>query len=83
MLLVLRRRKTLGHFTFQLLTPDWVRGRTMSALSLSVFGFFALGALVSGRLGDSLGASRSLLVFSLLSLVIGVAAFRMPMPTPE
>ena len=69
--------------TFQLLTPDWVRGRTMSALTLSVFGFFALGALVSGRLGDSLGASRSLLVFSLAALFVGVAAFKMPLPTPN
>ncbi len=69
--------------TFQMLTPDWVRGRTMSAFVLSVFGFLPLGAIASGALGDQIGAAGSLLVFSAMVVAIGVAAFRMPLPVLE
>lgn len=69
--------------TYQVLTPDWVRGRTMSAFILSVFGFLPLGAVASGALGDTVGADVSLIVFSLGVVAIGVLAFRMPLPVLE
>lgn len=69
--------------TFQLLTPDWVRGRTMSAFVLSVFGFLPLGAIAAGALGESLGADSSLVLFSLVTLAVGGIASRMPLPVLE
>lgn len=69
--------------TYQMLTPDWVRGRTMGAFVLSVFGFVPLGAITAGALGDSIGAGRSLVVFSVAVVAIGVVAFRMPLPVLE
>ena len=69
--------------TYQMLTPNWVRGRTMSAFVLSVFGFLPLGAITAGALGDSVGAGRSLLVFSTLVVATGVTALRMPLPVLE
>jgi hypothetical protein len=69
--------------TYQMLTPDWVRGRTMSAFTLSVFGFLPLGAIASGALGDNIGADHSIIAFSLIVVGIGVFAFRMPLPVLE
>lgn len=69
--------------TYQMLTPDWVRGRTMSAFVLSVFGFVPLGSVASGALGGSVGADVSLIIFSVGVLGIGVLAFRMPLPVLE
>lgn len=66
--------------TFQMLTPDWVRGRTMGAFVLSVFGFLPLGAVAAGLLGDEVGAGGSLVAFSVAVAVTGVVAFRMPLP---
>jgi len=69
--------------TYQMLTPDWVRGRTMSAFILSVFGFMPLGSVAAGSLGASIGADSSLLVFSIGVLAVGVGALRMPLPVLE
>lgn len=69
--------------TYQMLTPDWVRGRTMGAFVLSVFGFLPLGAVVAGAVGDALGADISLLVFSGGVALVGMIAFRMPLPVLE
>lgn len=69
--------------TYQMLTPDWVRGRTMGAFVLSVFGFLPLGAVASGALGETIGADSSLLVFSVGVVAVGVAAIRMPLPVLE
>lgn len=69
--------------TFQILSPDWVRGRAMGAFVLSVFGFMPIGSAVSGALGDLIEASASLLVFSALVLVLGLAALRFPLPVLE
>lgn len=66
--------------TYQMLTPDWVRGRTMSAFVVSVFGFVPLGSVASGALADSVGASTSLVVFSAAVVGIGASAARMPIP---
>jgi predicted MFS family arabinose efflux permease len=69
--------------TFQLLTPNWVRGRTMSAFVLSVFGFLPLGAIAAGAIGESFGADSSLVVFSLLTIAVGGIASWMPLPALE
>lgn len=69
--------------TYQMLTPDWVRGRTMSAFVLSVFGFVPLGSVASGALGGAVGADVSLVVFSVAVLGVGGLAFRMPLPVLE
>lgn len=69
--------------TYQMLTPDWVRGRTMAAFVLSVFGFLPIGAVVSGAVGDALGADTSLLVFSGGVALVGMLAFKMPLPVLE
>lgn len=68
---------------YQMLTPDWVRGRTMGAFILSVFGFLPLGAVTSGALGETIGASGSLLIFSAGVVLVGLAATRMPLPVLE
>lgn len=69
--------------TYQVLTPDWVRGRTMGAFILSVFGFMPLGAITSGTVGASVGADVSLVLFSSAVVVIGALSFRMPIPVLE
>lgn len=69
--------------TYQMLTPDWVRGRTMSAFVLSVFGFVPLGSVAAGALGGSAGADTSLVVFSAAVVGIGALSFRMPLPVLE
>lgn len=69
--------------TYQVLTPDWVRGRTMGAFILSVFGFVPLGAIASGSVGASVGADVALVLFSAAVVVIGLLSFRMPIPVLE
>jgi MFS family permease len=69
--------------TFQVLTPDWVRGRTMSAFVLSVFGFMPIGSILSGALGELVGAAGSLLVFSVGVVVLAVISLKMPLPVLE
>jgi predicted MFS family arabinose efflux permease len=68
---------------YQMLTPDWVRGRTMGAFVVSIFGFLPIGAIAAGLLGDVVGADRSLVIFSAAVVAIGLAASRMPIPVLE
>lgn len=68
---------------FQLLSPDWVRGRTMGAFVLSVFGVLPIGAVLSGQLGEVIGASGSLNVFSLAVIATGFVARRLDLPLLE
>lgn len=69
--------------TFQLLTPDWVRGRTMSAFVLSIFGALPIGAVASGALGDLIGAAESLVVFGIMVMALAALAGRLPIPVLE
>ena len=68
---------------FQMLTPDWVRGRTMAAFVLAVFGILPIGALAAGALGDVLGAAGALVVFSIAVALVGGIALRMELPVLE
>jgi hypothetical protein len=68
---------------FQMLTPDWVRGRTMAAFVLAVFGILPIGALAAGALGDVIGAAGALVAFSAATVVVGGAAVRVELPVLE
>jgi MFS family permease len=68
---------------FQMLTPDWVRGRTMAAFVLAVFGILPIGALAAGALGDVIGAANALVVFSIGVAVVGGLASRIDLPVLE
>ncbi|MDH3307248.1 MAG: MFS transporter, partial [Acidimicrobiia bacterium] len=62
---------------FQMLTPDWVRGRTMAAFVLAVFGILPIGALTAGALGDLIGAAGALMIFSAAVALLGFVALRL------
>ncbi|CAN5856071.1 MFS transporter [soil metagenome] len=68
---------------FQMLTPDWVRGRTMAAFVLAVFGILPIGALAAGALGDVIGAAGALVAFSIAVALVGLVAVRMELPVLE
>jgi MFS family permease len=68
---------------FQMLTPDWVRGRTMAAFVLAVFGILPIGAVVAGALGDVVGAANALVAFSIGVAIVGALAVRMDLPVLE
>lgn len=46
----------------QLVVPDALRGRVMSAYTWALGGFWPLGALLMGKLGDELGAPTTVLL---------------------
>jgi MFS family permease len=46
----------------QLLAPDELRGRVMSTYTWALGGFWPLGSLLIGALGDRLGASNAVLI---------------------
>lgn len=66
-----------------MLTPDWVRGRTMAAFVLAVFGILPIGSLAAGALGDSVGADTALVIFSGGVVLVGLVAMRMNLPIAE
>jgi len=68
---------------FQMLTPDWVRGRTMAAFVLAVFGILPIGALSAGALADFVGAGFALLIFSIAVVIVGGIALRVELPVLE
>jgi MFS family permease len=66
--------------TIQLLSPAWVRGRVMSLYTLAFVGFLPLGSLLSGALGHTVGVPQTFVILSTAGLVLGLLAFRMPVP---
>jgi len=68
---------------FQMLTPDWVRGRTMAAFVLAIFGILPIGALAAGALGDLVGAPEAVVVFSIAVALLGGIAIRLDLPVLE
>jgi len=68
---------------FQMLTPDWVRGRTMAAFVLAIFGILPIGALSAGALADLVGAGVSLFIFSMAVALVGGIALRVKLPVLE
>lgn len=75
--------------TTQLLSPGWIRGRMMSLYTLSLLGFIPLGSILAGAVGDVIGAAGSIILLSSGTVLLGLVAFRLPLPildqivTPE
>jgi MFS family permease len=67
MMLVLNISNILG----QLHVPDELRGRVMSIYSLSFFGMFPLGALLSGTVAEMIGEPTTVALGALVTIAFG------------
>ncbi len=68
--------------SIQLLVPDGLRGRVMSAYTWALAGFWPLGSLVVGALGDRFGApSAVLLTAGACFLLTGIGQIWVPIST--
>ena len=66
--------------TAQLLSPSWVRGRTMSLWSLAFAGVSPLGAILAGVVADALTTTSAYVILSALGVGLGLAATRSGIP---
>lgn len=66
--------------TVQLLSPRWVRGRTMSLYLLAFAGIMPVGALAAGSVAEALGAGHAVAVLSGATLIVGLASRRFDLP---
>jgi MFS family permease len=66
--------------TAQMLSPRWVRGRTMSLWSLAFAGMTPFGAILAGAVADALSTRSSYLLISAAGLALAVAAVRSGIP---
>ena len=66
--------------TAQMLSPRWVRGRTMSLWSLAFAGMTPIGAIVAGAVADALGTRSSYVLISAAGIGLAVAAIRSGIP---
>jgi MFS family permease len=62
----------LTNTVIQLLVPDPLRGRVMSTYTWALGGFWPLGSLLIGALGDQFGAPRAVLFTSAACLVLTI-----------
>ncbi len=67
--------------TAQLLSPSWVRGRTMGLWSLAFAGVSPVGAILSGVIADALTTTSAYVLLSTLGVGLGLAATRSGIPT--
>ncbi len=80
---------TTTNATAQLMSPDWLRGRTMSIYTLAFVGVVPLGSILAGALADQIGAGHATVLLSVFTIVLGLAsrAFGIPalgdVSTPE
>jgi hypothetical protein len=58
----------------QWIAPDAMRGRVISTYTWALGGFFPLGSLLSGALGDTLGTSNAILVMAIASFGLSMFA---------
>lgn len=69
----------LTNTLIQLIVPDGLRGRVLSSYTWAMGGFFPIGSLLIGYLGDLLGATTAVLlsaISSLLLTIMGALLFR-------
>ena len=66
--------------TAQMLSPRWVRGRTMSLWSLAFAGVMPIGSIASGALADALNTRAAYVLVSMAGIGLGVAAIRSGIP---
>ena len=64
--------------TIQTLSHSWVRGRALSLYTLAFSGVWPLGSLLAGGVADVIGSPHAVAVLSGAALLLGLAAFRMP-----
>ena len=66
--------------TAQLMAPEWIRGRAMSLYSLAFGGILPLGSIVGGIVADAVGTGAAMVVLSMGTVALGVAApaFKIP-----
>lgn len=64
----------------QLLSPSWVRGRTMGLYTLSFVGVYPVGAILAGAMADAIGTSTAYVLLSSAGIVLGLAAIRSGLP---
>jgi MFS family permease len=69
--------------TTQMLTPAWVRGRTMSVYMLAFLGLLPIGSILAGAAGDLLGAPLAVVISSVGVVALGLSALRLPLPVLE
>ncbi len=64
----------------QLMSPTWIRGRTMSMYTLSFGGILPVGSIIAGVIADWVGTSGAIVFMSLGTLTLGLFAplFRIP-----
>lgn len=65
----------------QLLAPEWVRGRAMSLYTLAFSGIQPIGAILAGRVADSIGAGGADIAFSAAGIALGLLAPRFRLPS--
>jgi len=71
---------TTTNATAQLMSPEWVRGRTMSLYTLSFVGIIPIGSIIAGALADAIGAGTATVVLSIGTVALGVTAGRFEVP---
>ena len=60
----------LTNSLIQYIVPDALRGRVLSAYTWALGGFFPLGSLVMGVIGDQIGAPETALLMGLGCLLL-------------
>ncbi|MDH3249093.1 MAG: MFS transporter [Acidimicrobiia bacterium] len=71
---------TTTNATAQLMSPEWVRGRTMSLYTLSFVGIIPFGSIIAGALADAIGAGAATVTLSVGTVVLGTTARRFAVP---
>ena len=68
---------TTRQTTVQLTTPDHMRGRAVSAHSVSAMSANNLGTFEVGFMSEQIGAERTMILGGIVSLVVVVAVWRL------
>jgi MFS family permease len=71
---------TTTNATAQLMSPQWVRGRTMSLYTLSFVGIIPIGSIIAGALADAVGAGAATVILSIGTVILGLSARRFAVP---